>query len=150
MIRRPPRSTRTHTLFPYTTLFRSRADRALLAAGAAGRRLGLVALDVDAPVGAAAGAEHADGAVLDLQGDDAAGAGREGLRLVRVLHRVRTEGRRGDERLDAAPGEEGAEPRLERDLHADEQPAQGHLGLGKRHQKATFKDRKSTRLNSSH
>src|SRR3546814_15037550 len=32
MIRRPPRSTRTDTLFPYTTLFRSPlvADRALL------------------------------------------------------------------------------------------------------------------------
>src|SRR3546814_16995240 len=28
MIRRPPRSTRTDTLFPYTTLFRSGADRA--------------------------------------------------------------------------------------------------------------------------
>src|SRR3546814_6453222 len=28
MIRRPPRSTRTDTLFPYTTLFRSRARRA--------------------------------------------------------------------------------------------------------------------------
>src|SRR3546814_12814623 len=28
MIRRPPRSTRTDTLFPYTTLFRSRADPA--------------------------------------------------------------------------------------------------------------------------
>src|SRR3546814_2307226 len=28
MIRRPPRSTRTDTLFPYTTLFRSMADRA--------------------------------------------------------------------------------------------------------------------------
>src|SRR3546814_3097286 len=27
MIRRPPRSTRTHTLFPYTTLFRSRRPR---------------------------------------------------------------------------------------------------------------------------
>src|SRR3546814_4922925 len=27
MIRRPPRSTRTDTLFPYTTLFRSVADR---------------------------------------------------------------------------------------------------------------------------
>src|SRR3546814_13448043 len=27
MIRRPPRSTRTDTLFPYTTLFRSRADQ---------------------------------------------------------------------------------------------------------------------------
>src|SRR3546814_3867235 len=28
MIRRPPRSTRTDALFPYTTLFRSRHDRA--------------------------------------------------------------------------------------------------------------------------
>src|SRR3546814_8299470 len=28
MIRRPPRSTRTDTLFPYTTLFRSRVARA--------------------------------------------------------------------------------------------------------------------------
>src|SRR3546814_9821246 len=28
MIRRPPRSTRTDILFPYTTLFRSRASRA--------------------------------------------------------------------------------------------------------------------------
>src|SRR3546814_5764485 len=28
MIRRPPRSTRTDTLFPYTTLFRSRDDEA--------------------------------------------------------------------------------------------------------------------------
>src|SRR3546814_3705335 len=30
MIRRPPRSTRTDTLFPYTTLFRSAVDRRLL------------------------------------------------------------------------------------------------------------------------
>src|SRR3546814_4422588 len=30
MIRRPPRSTRTDTLFPYTTLFRSRRKRASL------------------------------------------------------------------------------------------------------------------------
>src|SRR3546814_6771281 len=30
MIRRPPRSTRTDTLFPYTTLFRSRGRRELL------------------------------------------------------------------------------------------------------------------------
>src|SRR3546814_3984558 len=34
MIRRPPRSTRTETLFPYTTLFRSRRG-----AGGAARRL---------------------------------------------------------------------------------------------------------------
>src|SRR3546814_20793319 len=31
MIRQPPRSTRTDTLFPYTTLFRSRADEQQLA-----------------------------------------------------------------------------------------------------------------------
>src|SRR3546814_5158641 len=33
MIRRPPRSTRTDTLFPYTTLFRSRRPVALSLAG---------------------------------------------------------------------------------------------------------------------
>src|SRR3546814_10077534 len=38
MIRRPPRSTRTDTLFPYTTLFRSHeAARHLLRVGDAGR-----------------------------------------------------------------------------------------------------------------
>src|SRR3546814_2434262 len=34
MIRRPPRSTRTYTLFPYTTLFRSTSEA--IAAGALG------------------------------------------------------------------------------------------------------------------
>src|SRR3546814_6740198 len=34
MIRRPPRSTRTDTLFPYTTLFRSRPKAALFHSGA--------------------------------------------------------------------------------------------------------------------
>src|SRR3546814_9439354 len=41
MIRRPPRSTRTDTLFPYTTLFRSAADRSRTAregGGIAGSR----------------------------------------------------------------------------------------------------------------
>src|SRR3546814_3068280 len=36
MIRRPPRSTRTDTLFPYTTLFRSRASPFCSAAQTAG------------------------------------------------------------------------------------------------------------------
>src|SRR3546814_14191196 len=40
MIRRPPRSTRTDTLFPYTTLFRSGIG---LCAGRCGRRPGRVA-----------------------------------------------------------------------------------------------------------
>src|SRR3546814_3214176 len=38
MIRRPPRSTRTDTLFPYTTLFRSQAAGGDGGAGAAARR----------------------------------------------------------------------------------------------------------------
>src|SRR3546814_8321806 len=42
MIRRPPRSTRTDTLFPYTTLFRSPYSRLLLATGGRARRLSLV------------------------------------------------------------------------------------------------------------
>src|SRR3954470_15498215 len=46
-----------------------------LAALPPGRRLVLVALDVDAPVRAAASAQHADGAVLLFQCDDAAGPG---------------------------------------------------------------------------
>src|SRR3546814_11570345 len=37
MIRRPPRSTRTDTLFPYTTLFRSLADHGHLITLVAGR-----------------------------------------------------------------------------------------------------------------
>src|SRR3546814_16427247 len=40
-IRRPPRSTRTHTLFPYTTLFRSAAD--------GGERIPAVLLDPPRP-----------------------------------------------------------------------------------------------------
>src|SRR4051812_6937584 len=44
-------------------------DLAGPAAGAAGRRLLLVALDVDAPVRTAAGAQHADRAVLLMKGD---------------------------------------------------------------------------------
>src|SRR3546814_7011878 len=41
MIRRPPRSTRTHTPFPYTTLFRSRSALALRNARLAAGQLGL-------------------------------------------------------------------------------------------------------------
>src|SRR3546814_14406721 len=53
MIRRPPRSTRTDTLFPYTTLFRS-----VLADGAVADELGVPGVDL-AQVGVAAGGERA-------------------------------------------------------------------------------------------
>src|SRR3546814_2972951 len=44
MIRRPPRSTRTDTLFPYTTLFRSASSIARAAGGARARLLGALNL----------------------------------------------------------------------------------------------------------
>src|SRR3546814_6450119 len=53
MIRRPPRSTRTDTLFPYTTLFRSHH---------------LVAVDV----GVVVGNGHRYWVVVDLAGDEVA------------------------------------------------------------------------------
>src|SRR3546814_13778119 len=49
MIRRPPRSTRTDTLFPYTTLFRSRE------ASAAGRSASAAGRDTRWPYGASQG-----------------------------------------------------------------------------------------------
>src|SRR3546814_13780663 len=44
MIRRPPRSTRTDTLFPYTTLFRSNGREIVLAYAEPGAVLGEIAL----------------------------------------------------------------------------------------------------------
>src|SRR3546814_18179507 len=52
MIRRPPRSTRTDTLFPYTTLFRSPESPDF--AFAAGSRVDHVALRANLPVGGGA------------------------------------------------------------------------------------------------
>src|SRR3546814_6084026 len=71
-IRRPPRSTRTDTLLPYTTLFRSRRDARLLRAGAAGA------------VGPGSGAPT--GALFAVRPDDpregrSVGAGRPRLHL---------------------------------------------------------------------
>src|SRR3546814_5814052 len=81
MIRRPPRSTRTDTLFPYTTLFRSlQAD----AAGANQPQNGRLA-DVDVP------AEHRD-----------AGEGRHDLRHDAVGHNLRTGSAGGPDRFDLA------------------------------------------------
>src|SRR3546814_19809568 len=54
MIRRPPRSTRTDTLFPYTTLFRSallvRLPRVPMLAGEGGARLSLAGAQGKLPV----------------------------------------------------------------------------------------------------
>src|SRR3546814_11849432 len=52
MIRRPPRSTRTDTLFPYTTLFRSHSEAWRLQIG---RELGASALGCECPPASAFG-----------------------------------------------------------------------------------------------
>src|SRR3546814_3391602 len=70
MIRRPPRSTRTDTLFPYTTLFRSRPGRE---AGDRGR--GGFDRARQLPAAGHAAVDEAEGRV---PGADAAGAGVDG------------------------------------------------------------------------
>src|SRR3546814_12646581 len=77
MIRRPPRSTRTDTLFPYTTLFRSVALCALATAAAAA--LGTRWLDI-LPLGNSVSdalgidSRHARGALLVVASIATAGA----------------------------------------------------------------------------
>src|SRR3546814_14975009 len=84
MIRRPPRSTRTDTLFPYTTLFRSgRIERAVVEADAAAEAGGLVLL---------AGGDLARpqrGAVLGRQGLD------DGIDIARIAPAVGHDRRAG-------------------------------------------------------
>src|SRR3546814_14848095 len=61
MIRRPPRSTRTDTLFPYTTLFRSDFAQAGLGIADARHRRGRVDVEYPPRRGAVAGIQIAHG-----------------------------------------------------------------------------------------
>src|SRR3546814_7530634 len=83
MIRRPPRSTRTDTLFPYTTLFRSEPDR-----GDREDRGDEEALVHRAHDVLAAAETHKIGA--DDRGDDADAAHQERQRHQRKQHIART------------------------------------------------------------
>src|SRR3546814_5177877 len=85
MMRRPPRSTRTDTLFPYATLFRSQpggGDRAVGAHGPGQRWPGAAGVRFHAPE---LGHPH-----REPQGADAEGAGVPGA----VLHRRAVAGKR--------------------------------------------------------
>src|SRR3546814_5912699 len=85
MVRRPPRSTRTYTLFPYTTLFRSDAIRHPAAAHHLGRRAQIL----DAAVGTAADEDMLHGNVPQRR------AGGE-AHIVERLPRVRLPRRIGE------------------------------------------------------
>src|SRR3546814_12159667 len=83
MIRRPPRSTRTNTLFPYTTLFRSRPPQKVLI-GSRISRAQLAPL-LDAHTRFQAGRADGRRAVLlrcDLRGLDLRGIDLSGADLV--------------------------------------------------------------------
>src|SRR3546814_9947377 len=118
MIRRPPRSTRTDTLFPYTTLFRSDAGISAAAADARHRGVDLciagVAVRAQQRGGGHDHARLAETALRHLLGDP------------RLLHRMAAVARQALDR-----GDEAAFAFRNRD-------------------EAAAKDRKSTRLNSSH
>src|SRR3546814_3645967 len=58
MIRRPPRSTRTDTLFPYTTLFRSQAQAGELPARRRWKEVAVAGANVAGGRRAAAAAQH--------------------------------------------------------------------------------------------
>src|SRR3546814_222048 len=83
MIRRPPRSTRTDTLFPYTTLFRSGIGGVVAEVPEAGL------VDVEAADHVALGVEDADDDVLGarragvvgelVEHDEAAGGNRDAV-----------------------------------------------------------------------
>src|SRR3546814_17042136 len=67
MIRRPPRSTRTDTLFPYTTLFRSRrGDRGIVGRGGLVRLLHRARELFGGEVGGEAGLRDEEGALRQL------------------------------------------------------------------------------------
>src|SRR3546814_3238123 len=90
MVRRPPRATRTHTLFPYTTLFRSigqapySAPTVRVAHAAARRGATLIALTDDALSPLALKAAH----VLLFQSESSAGRSEEHTSELQSLMRT--------------------------------------------------------------
>src|SRR3546814_19109472 len=100
MIRRPPRSTRTDTLFPYSTLFRSQAALELAADAAQRgrrqhtfRRAADAHVDVDAAL-LAAGRHHAGDVAVANQPDAGAGGAHLGddLAVARPVEDASNEG----------------------------------------------------------
>src|SRR3546814_13387789 len=103
MIRRPPRSTRTDTLFPYTTLFRSLDDARRRAAG---RGADVRARD-DRRISRAALYRGQAAAALSRRRYRRPGAGRGAARLSRRADARRAAARYGPEIGRASRGERG-------------------------------------------
>src|SRR3546814_7665124 len=123
MIRRPPRSTRTETLFPYTTLFRSVGEDVLAVAG-----------------------DHAEAVAVAVEGQPEVGLeARDRVdQVLEVAWLARIGMMIGEAAVD--PAEQRDDFRADRLQHARADVA-GHAVAGIDHH---LQDRKSTRLNSSH
>src|SRR3546814_12029643 len=130
MIRRPPRSTRTDTLFPYTTLFRSAAVATFTALERAVElRKGIVGHGVDNRGGGAAD----DGGVAAVGIDDGRGHGERDV-VAAVLGRQQREAGGqvggGQQRRAAAGGvdEHAADAELSARGGAGEREEEGRVG----------------------
>src|SRR3546814_9298259 len=150
MIRRTPRSTRTDTLFPYTTLFRSRKDRHDVGdfgarAVRGGQQFGAEEIGERAVIGAI---EQRFGFGPALAADRA-----EDLRIELFLLRREDVGHRLPPRREIAVagiGGEGRRCSRERKRHYGAgEKVSGHV-IHLSTSPVEQLDRKSTRLNSSH
>src|SRR3546814_15454677 len=110
MIRRPPRSTRTDTLFPYTTLFRSHAAqlRHLEPSTGIHRQAEAIGAEHRAGMDAHALAEPDPGDQGDPRDQVAAGADH----AVVADHATRTDGRAGADKAARADAGESADKRI--------------------------------------
>src|SRR3546814_3048215 len=138
MIRRPPRSTRTDTLCPYTTLFRSILRRLADIAQAAaeyggGEALKQIVLLRALPI--AAELRAANAGMRGIARDRAAGRGQTSLQLEREQQAGKLGALIGDDRLVRTRGRQIIKIKPGVTLH---------------HARYRDQDRKSTRLNSSH
>src|SRR3546814_1197265 len=113
MIRRPPRSTRTDTLFPYTTLFRSACNRQMGQADVGQKRIGI---DVDGFLQCAAG-----GVGTAMAGEQATAGDMERAVV----------GRQGDRPIDVAQRRVELAERTFR--NREQMMSVGHLGVAPDH-----------------
>src|SRR3546814_7867451 len=139
MIRRPPRSTRTDTLFPYTTLFRAQKDRGEIVArvepGEAAARAGIRQGDVIVKVN---GQEVTPENTLSYLVANLPIGTRVPIELIRNGKRMT---------VTAVVGERPSEQKLAESLGGDFSEAGPPADTAQAPQAG---DGKSTRLNSSH
>src|SRR3546814_11382891 len=112
MIRRPPRSTRTDTLFPYTTLFRSRTQQGALADAELRQGEGAGAVRADAEAAALLRVEHHVGVVEEMLRDGDLGPlqVQAQAEVVGLLHRVGIPHRRARRSAGRSPSPPVAAP----------------------------------------